>query len=69
MEDGDDAEDDEPEPEDEVDLLVDVVLGEDAQPVGGLRAARRPHTREVAGHLRGEGSTHWIPYIGCLKCC
>ena len=40
MEDGDDAEDDEPEPEDDVDLLVEDVHAEHAERVEPLDGAR-----------------------------
>ena len=43
------------EPEEEVDLLVDDVLGEDAEPVVPLRAARGAHRRHVAADRLGEG--------------
>ena len=45
----------EPEPEEEVDLLVDDVLGEDAEAVVPLHPARRPHRRHVAADRLREG--------------
>ena len=58
--DGDAAKDDEPEPEDEVDLLVDDVLGEDTDPVVDLEASSSSNVRVVAGDLFGKSSTHRV---------
>ena len=43
------------EPEEEVDLLVDDVLREDAEAVVPLRPARRAHRRHVAADRLREG--------------
>ena len=63
VEDGDDAEDDVPEPEDEVDLGVDDVLCEDTDPVVRLTFPRGPDHRDTAGHLGGKQRTHRIPAV------
>ena len=44
-----------PPPQHEVDLLVDDVLGEDAEPIVHLLAAARPHIGDVT---RGHGGEH-----------
>ena len=58
--DGDAAKDDEPEPEDEVDLLVDDVLREDTDPVVDLKSSSSSNVRVVTGNLFGKSSTHRV---------
>ena len=60
VEDGDGTEEGVPEPEDEVDLLVDDVLGEDTDPVVDLEASSSSNVRVVAGDLFGKSSTHRV---------
>ena len=49
---GDGGDDDEPEPEEDVDLLIDDVEGQHAQAVMSLRGPARPELVEAAlGHL------------------
>ena len=49
---GDGGDDDEPEPEEDVDLLINDVEGQHAQAVMSLRGATRPELVEAAlGHL------------------
>ena len=50
-----------PPPQHEVDLLVDDVLGEDAEPVVHLLAPARPHVGDVARGHRGEDRAHRVP--------
>ena len=66
VEDGDDAEDDVPEPEDEVDLGVDDVLCEDAHAIVVLQACPRPNVGHVAGDLRWEGRAHRVVDLPAL---
>ena len=54
------AEDDEPEPEDEINFLIDDVLSQHTHPVLDLVAATSPDIREVAGYFRGEGVAHGV---------
>ena len=59
--DGDGGEDGVPPPQDEEDLLVDDVLGEDAEAVVNLLPAAGADVGEVAGGDGGEDATHRVP--------
>ena len=60
VEDGDGPEEGVPEPEDEVDLLVDDVLCENTEPVVVLSHTGSPDIRDGAGGHRGEDGAHWV---------
>lgn len=47
-------------PDDEVDLLIDDVLGEDAESVVVLLPTGRPDVGNCAGHLGGKDCAHWV---------
>ena len=51
-------------PDDEVDLLIDDVLGEDAESVVVLLPAGRPDVGNRAGHLGREHCAHWVDLNG-----
>ena len=61
VDDGDGPEEGVPEPEDEVDLLVDDVLSENTEPVMVLSHPARPDIRDGAGGHRGEDGAHRVP--------
>ena len=61
VEDGDGAEEGVPEPEDEVDLLVDDVLGEDTEPVVVLSHPGGSDIGDGAGGDGGEDGAHGVP--------
>ena len=57
----DGTKDDIPEPENEVDLLVDDVLCQDTESIVRLGATSCSYSRKLTGHLSGEGCTHRVP--------
>ena len=67
VEEGDGAEEGVPEPEDEVDLLVDDVLGEDAHAVMNLNNSRSSNIRNAAAGDGGEHIAHGTPEIRKVK--
>lgn len=60
VDDGDGSEEGVPEPEDQVDLLVDDVLSEDTEPVVVLRHPGRPDIGDGAGGHGGEDGAHRV---------
>ena len=61
IEDGDTEEEHVPKPEEEVDLLIDDVLGEDAEAVVSLLVASSSNIGDVTGHLCREDRAQRVP--------
>ncbi len=58
-----DADDDKPEPEEDIDLLVNDVEGEDAEAIKLLNSPRRTELVEGALGDLGEDGSHWVPPV------
>ena len=50
-----------PEPENQIDLLVDDILSEDTESIVYLFSASSPNIGDATGCDRGEDGAHWVP--------